>query len=308
LWRLCICNYSVLILAQVFERIGCRCDSLCWHIAGEAMVSLGGVTRAMGVESDDPSMLRRLPDGARCAETMLAFGAVLEDPMMERLLQPTILLAMRQQFDKHRAMLDVLDAYRPWALETMMKDPVQVERAAGVVWEWLSDEGGSLLGFLQVLCNGGILYSATFLDNVRRFASGIKAMTMTKVEYQSIMVAWLCFGGRVVPPLEDCAPTQIDADASSSDGGSCRSMVGPVIAVGGIVESQSRGAIHVHSMAPFAGGGNTGVNFFSAFCAEEPYRQGIAGSRHAETLSMDIQSRGAVHVHSMGSDSSDSAK
>jgi hypothetical protein len=27
------------------------------------MVSLGGVTRAMGVEPDDPSMLRRLPDG-----------------------------------------------------------------------------------------------------------------------------------------------------------------------------------------------------------------------------------------------------
>ena len=263
-----ICNYSVSILAQVFEPIGCRCDSVCCHIAGEAMVSLGGVTRAMGVESDDPSMLRRLPDGARCAETMLAFGAVLEDPMMERLLQPTILLAMRQQFDKHRAMLDVLDVYRPWALETMRKEPVQVERAAGVVWEWLSDEGGSLLGFLQVLCNGGIPYSATFLDNVRRFASGIKAMTMTKVEYQSIMVAWLCFGGRVVPPLVDCTPTLF---LSVADGDSCHpiisdatSMAGPVTAddihfacyrqLNGLafgtlaVERQSRGAIHVHSM------------------------------------------------------------
>ena len=351
-----ICNYSVSILAQVFEPIGCRCDSLCCHIAGEAMVSLGGVTRAMGVESDDPSMLRRLPDGARCAETMLAFGAVLEDSMMERLLQPTILLAMRQQFDKHRAMLDVLDAYRPWALETMRKEPVQVERAAGVVWEWLSDEGGSLLGFLQVLCNGGIPYSATFLDNVRRFASGIKAMTMTKVEYQSIMVAWLCFGGRVAPPV-DCAPTQMETDASSSDDGSCPSMVGPVtaddihfacyrqhmrsmaaplnavasstlamarqsrdairvhamvpdpsdsvLAVGGTsVESQSRGAIHVHSAAPSASSGNTGVNFFSAFHAEESYRPGIAGNRHVEALSMhqsrlESRSRGAMHVHCM---------
>jgi len=300
----------VSILAQVFEPIGCRCVSVCCHIAGDAMVSLGGVSRAMGLEPDDPSMLRRLPDGGRCAETMRAFGAVLEDPTMELLLQPTILLNMRQQFDKHRPMLDVLDGSTGHgrSSETMKKDPVQVERAASVVWEWLSDEGESLLGFLQVLSIGGIPYSDMFSDNVHRCANGIKAMTMTKVEYQSIMVAWLCFGGRVVPPLEDCAPTQIDADASSSDGGSCRSMVGPVIAVGGIVESQSRGAIHVHSMAPFAGGGNTGVNFFSAFCAEEPYRQGIAGSRHAETLSMDIQSRGAVHVHSMGSDSSDSAK
>jgi hypothetical protein len=146
----------------------------------------------------------------------------------------------------------------------MKKEPVQVERAAGVVWEWLSDEGGSVLGFLQVLRNGAIPYSATFSDNVHRCASGIKAMTMTKVEYQSIMVAWLCFGGRVVPPLVDCAPTQIEADASSSDDGSCHSMVGPVTAddihfacyrqLNGLafgtlsMERQSRGAIHVHSM------------------------------------------------------------
>jgi len=233
----------------------------------------------------------------------------------------------------------------------MRKEPVQVERAAGVVWEWLSDEGGSVLGFLQVLSSGGIPYPAMFSDNVHRCASGIKAMTMTKVEYQSIMVAWLCFGGRVVPPV-DCAPTQIEADASSSDDGSGHSMVGPVtaddihfacyrqnmasmagplnavafgtlamarqsrdairvhamvpdpsdsvLAVGGTsVESQSRGAIHVHSVAPSASSGNTGVNFFSAFHVEEPYRQGIAGSRHAETLFMESQSRGAVHVHSM---------
>ena len=32
-----ICNYSVSILAQVFEPIGCRCDSVCCHIAGEAL-------------------------------------------------------------------------------------------------------------------------------------------------------------------------------------------------------------------------------------------------------------------------------
>jgi len=265
-------------------------------------VSLGGVTRAMGVESDDPSMLRRLPDGGRCAETMLAFGAVLEDPMMERLLQPTILLTMRQQFDKHRPMLDVLDGCtcHGRSSETMKKEPVQVERAAGVVWEWLSDEGGSLLGFLQVLCNGGIPYSATFLDNVRRFASGIKAMTMTKVEYQSIMVAWLCLGGRVAPPV-DCAPTQMETDASSSDDGSCPSMVGPVTAddihfacyrqhmrsmaapLNAVASStlamarQSRDAIRVHAMVP------------------DPSDSVLA----VGGTSVESQSRGAIHVHSM---------
>jgi hypothetical protein len=229
-------------------------------------LSLGGVTRAMGVEPDDPSMLRRLPDGGRCAETMRAFGAVLEDPMMERFLQPPILLNMRQQFDKHWPMLDVLDGCKSHGRnsKTMEKDPVQVERAAGVVWQWLSDDGGSVLGFLQLLRNGAIPYSATFSDNVHRCASGIKAMTMTKVEYQSIMVAWLCFGGRVVPPLADRTPTLF---FSLSDGGSCHpiatsdatSMAGPVTADdihfacyrqldGLAVECQSRGAIHVHSM------------------------------------------------------------
>jgi hypothetical protein len=266
---------------------------VCCHTAGEAMVSLGGVTRAVGVEPDDPSMLRRLPDGGRCVETMWAFKAVLEDPMMERLLQPPILFSMRQHFDKNGPMLDVLDGRKSHGRnsKTMKKDPVQVERAAGVVWEWLSDEGGSVLGFLQVLRNGapryfdGIGYAyAKFSDNVHRCASGIKAMTMTKMEYQSIMIAWLCFGGRVDTPA-DCTPTQIEADASSSDDGSCHSiatsdatsMAGPVTAddihyacyrqlnplwsvadsmdsrglsFGTLaVERQSRGAIHVHSMA-----------------------------------------------------------
>ena len=187
------------------------------------MVSLGGVTRAMGVEPDDPSMLdrpqlggrldgcrlRRLPDGGRCAETMRHFGSVLQDSMMDRFLQPPILLNVREQFDRHWPMLDVLDGCKPHGRNsnTMEKDPVQVERAAGAVWQWLSDDGGSVLGFLQFLLNGSIPYSipysATFADNVHRCATGIKAMTMTKVEYQSLMVGWLCFGGRVVPLLAD---------------------------------------------------------------------------------------------------------
>ena len=34
----------------------------------------------------------------------------------------------------------------------------------------------------------------------------------------------------------------------------------------------------------FTENGNKGVLFFSEFCSTEPYRQGIAGSRHAETM------------------------
>jgi hypothetical protein len=102
--------------------------------------------------------------------------------------------------------------------------------------------------------------------------------------------------------LNDCASTRIDDDSSDEfDPASVvdglmppQSMFGRLhdtfacyrqlhAVAGSSMESQSRGAIHVHSMAPFAGGGNSGVEFFSEFYAKEPYRQGIASSRHAET-------------------------
>ena len=213
-------------------------------------LSLGGVTRAMGVEPDDPSMLDRpqlggrldgrrlrcLPDCARCAETMRHFGSVLQDPIMERILQPPILLDMRQQLDRHWPMLDVLDGCKSHGRnpKTMEKDPVQVQRAAGVVWQWLSDDGVEFSAFFSCCLTVpfySIPYYATFADNVHRCATGIKAMTMTKVEYQSIMVVWLCF----------------------ADGDLATPMAGPLTAEDlhlayYRLELQSRGAIHPHSM------------------------------------------------------------
>ena len=255
-----------------FEPIGCRCDAVCYRIAGEAMVVepddpwlLGGVT-PHGVEPDDPSMLDRpqlggrldgrrlrcLPDGARCAETMRHFGSVLQDPIMERILQPPILLDMRQQLDRHWPMLDVLDGCKSHGRnpKTMEKDPVQVQRAAGVVWQWLSDDGVEFSAFFSCCLTVpfySIPYYAKFADNVHRCATGIKAMTMTKVEYQSLMVGWLCFGGRVVPLLAD---STLDLSVADRD---CRhpiisgapSVAGPVTADD---SRQSRGAIHAHCM------------------------------------------------------------
>ena len=323
-----ICNYSVSILAQVFEPIGCRCDSVCCHIAGEAMVSLGGVTRAMGVEPDDPSMLRRLPEFRRCAETMRAFGAVLEDPMMEqpddpsmlrrlpdggrcaetmrhfgsvlqdpimeRILQPPILLDMRQQLDRHWPMLDVLDGCKSHGRnpKTMEKDPVQVQRAAGVVWQWLSDDGGEFSAFFSCCLTVpfySIPYYATFADNVHRCATGIKAMTMTKVEYQSLMVGWLCFGGRVVPLLadstldlsvadRDCRHPIImndkgDTDDADNEATEDEPLLVEVLFVGGI-EIDSR----------------TGLPWGMT---QEEFDERNADYR------LERQSRGAVHAHSM---------
>ena len=192
------------------------------------MVSNGSMKRTMGVEPDGAPIARRswsllgvggansmqplLPAGGDYWYTMQCFGDLLGDPMMDQLLQPGILKNVRQEFDKHRPMLDVLDCHGRNST-TMKKVPAHVEYAAGVVYDWLSEEGGSVLGFLRVLSIGGPPYSDEFSHNVHRCAIGIKAMTMTKVAYQSAMVARLCLAGSVVGSslvLEDCAPTQID--------------------------------------------------------------------------------------------------
>ena len=198
------------------------------------MVSNGSMKRTMGVEPDGAPIARRscsslggggvnsmqpsLPTGGDYRYTMQCFGDLLGDPMMAQFLQPGVLKSVRQEFDKNRSMLDDLDGDNgckcPGCISTpMKKDPAQVEYAAGVVYDWLSDEGGSVLGFLQVLSIHGLPYSDKFSDSVHRCANGIKAMTMTKVAYQIAMVARLCradiVGGSSLV-LADCAPTQID--------------------------------------------------------------------------------------------------
>ena len=198
-----------------------------------AMASGGANKRTMGAEPADVPVARRsrsslgvggantmqplLPAGGHYWDTMQCFGDLLEDPMMGQLLQPGILRNVRQAFDRHRPMLDVLDGCKHHARNstTMKKDPAHVEYAAGVVHDWLSDDGDAVLGFLQVLSLGGLPYSVKFSDKVLRCVHGLRSVTMTKVEYQGVMVARLCLTDRVggsssVP--EECAPTQLDVD------------------------------------------------------------------------------------------------
>jgi hypothetical protein len=241
---------------------------------------------------DATTMQSLLPVDQR-VETMQAFGDLLDDHMMGRLLQPDILRSLRLEFDEYRPMLDVLNGRRSAGRDsgTMKKDRVQVEHAAGVVYDWLCHDGGAVLGFLNVLSSAGISYSVGFSGKVRRFtdaAAAIDPMRLhqsagvrlcsrcgcvsrpdavcSKSLYKSTMVARLCLDDRVVGlyslMLDDSGSTQTDTFAGyrqlDADG------VG-----GSSMESQSRGSTHVHSMI-----------------FRDSYRQGIAGSRHAETLAM----------------------
>ena len=200
------------------------------------MVSNGSMKRTMGVEPDGAPIARRswsslgvggvnsmqpsLPTGGGYLHTMQCFGDLLGDPMMAQFLQPGVLKSVRQEFDKNRSMLDDLDGDNgckcPGCISTpMTKDPAQVGYAAGVVYDWLFDDGGAVLGFLQVLSLGGLPYSVKFSDKLRRCARGLSGVAIPKVEYQSMMVARLCLADSVVDSssvLEDCAPTQIEID------------------------------------------------------------------------------------------------
>ncbi len=189
-------------------------------------MSIGGTKRAMGAEPDDAPVsqwYRPSPEivGSLYVETMQNFGDVLEDPMMGQILQPDILWNVRRAFDKHRPMLDVLNASKSRGRNsrTMIKDRVHVEHAAGVVYDWLSREGGAVLGFLQVLRSGGTPLSVRFLDKVRRCAIGINGVSITKGQYRSIMVARLCLADSFSGMFEF-------GEADSSDDGGCSSILG----------------------------------------------------------------------------------
>ena len=184
----------------------------------------------MGAEPDDAPASQRyrtslVVAGCPYVQTMQDFGDVLADPMMRYILQPDILRGVRRAFDKHRPMLDVLDAskFRGRNSRTMIKDRVHVDHAAGVVYDWVSREGGGhevaimLQGFLQALRFGGISPSVRFLEKVRRCS--IYDVSITKSQYRSIMVARLC--------LADSFSCMFEfGEADSSDDGGCSSILG----------------------------------------------------------------------------------
>jgi len=234
------------------------------------MVSLGA-TPVIGVDAADAPMPHRshpLPDGCRLSETMQAFGAVLDDPMLERFLQSGILGNLRREFDKHRPMLAILDGWERRGRNSSTTHMDLVKHAAGVVYDWLSDEGPAVLGFLQFLSLE--LLSVNFSDAVERCARGIEGMTITKAQYQAMVVSSEYVA--VDAMLEDGVPTLVDAIQQR------QSALGPYDVALRRYECRV---------------GNARVAFFSEFRSMDSYRQGVAGSRHAETILASSQAADA---------------
>jgi hypothetical protein len=230
-----------------------------------------GATPVIGVDAADAPMPHRshpLPDGCRLSETMQAFGAVLDDPMLERFLQSGILVNLRREFDKHRPMLAILDGWERRGRNSSTTHMDLVKHAAGVVYDWLSDEGPAVLGFLQFLSLE--LLSVNFSDAVERCARGIEGMTITKAQYQAMVVSSEYVA--VDAMLEDGVPTLVDAIQQR------QSALGPYDVALRRYECRV---------------GNARVAFFSEFRSMDSYRQGVAGSRHAETILASSQAADA---------------
>jgi len=64
--------------------------------------------------------------------------------------------------------------------------------AAAAIYDWLSDDGSAVLGFLQIMSWGGIFYSAMCSDKVARCAMDKDCGGITKDAYKAMMVARLC--------------------------------------------------------------------------------------------------------------------
>jgi len=235
-------------------------------------VSLGA-TLAIGGDSPEdhlPPWFPPLPDRRRLSEIMHAWGAILDDPMMQSILQSGILVMLRQEFDKHRPSIAILGRWERLGHTSSTAQTSLVKHAAGVVYDWLSDEGPAALGFLRVLSIGSYAISLSFSDAVDRFVSGIEGMTITKAQHQAMVVSSEYVA--VDAMLEDGVPTLVDAIQQR------QSALGPYDVALRRYECRV---------------GNARVEFFSEFRSMDSYRQGVAGSRHAETILASSQAADA---------------
>jgi hypothetical protein len=111
----------------------------------------------------------------------------------------------------------------------MQKDMVQVEHAAGIVYDWLCYDSGAVLGYLQVrvLSDG-----AAAIDPMRMHPG---AATITKSRDKSTTVARRFLGELVVGlyyRMLRCASVQTDDDSSDGE-------FGPASVVDGFMPPQS---------------------------------------------------------------------
>ena len=141
--------------------------------------------------------------GSRHAETMLALGEVLEQPVWNQLLDKAIFAKVKDEFTQYKPMLQILNGGKATqsigggslfslSQKKTKKEATAVKDAASKVYQWLKNERSAMRGFLQIMSWGGVFYSAMCSDKVTRCAIDSACGGITEERYQEIMVARLC--------------------------------------------------------------------------------------------------------------------
>ena len=145
--------------------------------------------------------------GSRAAESMLAFGDVLKEPLWDKVIEKTILQKARTEFSTMKPHLEVLNGGKAvrqqgkslfaMTQKVASKDKGAVETAAAAIHDWLTNDGSAIRGFLQIMSWGGVFYSTMCSDKVARCAMDPKCGAITKEQFQAMMVARLSGDGPV---------------------------------------------------------------------------------------------------------------
>ena len=139
--------------------------------------------------------------GSRNAESMLALGAVLKEPLWDKVIEKTILDKARAEFGSMQPHLEVLNgAFAFRSLRSLFWPPTDkgaVENAAAAIHAWLTNDGSAIRGFLQIMSWGGVFYASMCSDKVARCAMDPNCGAITKEQFQAMMVARLSGDGPV---------------------------------------------------------------------------------------------------------------
>ena len=153
--------------------------------------------------SDDA--YRRGVAGSRNAETMLAFGDVLANDVLDKIVKPEILLKVRTEYTAIQPSLVILNggktsggnskSFQTLCKAEVKKEEALVQEAAEKVYAWLSDPEGCVHAFLQCMSWGGIFYVAMCSEKVARCAIDKDCGNIDLESYKAMMVARLCGKG-----------------------------------------------------------------------------------------------------------------
>ena len=153
--------------------------------------------------SDDA--YRRGVAGSRNAETMVAFGDVLANDVLDKIVKPEILLKVRTEYKAIQPSLVILNggktsggnskSFQTLCTAEVKKEEALVREAAEKVYAWLSEPEGCVHAFLQCMSWGGIFYVAMCSEKVARCAIDKECGNIDLESYKAMMVARLCGKG-----------------------------------------------------------------------------------------------------------------